>query len=120
MDNRGVGNSDTPSGLYKTSEMARDIQELLQYVGWVPELTEEDQEAAGGRNLHIVGVSMGGMIAQELVSIPCRVRMLLDCYSRPQALLIPSRILSLSLISTSAGNAPAAPVFLHFLCDSAA
>ena len=68
MDNRGVGNSDTPSGLYKTSEMARDIEELLQYVGWLPEDTDGAQEEAGERNLHIVGVSMGGMIAQELVS----------------------------------------------------
>ena len=49
VDNRGVGLSDVPSGVYKTSEMARDLQELLDYVGW----TEES-------SLHVVGVSMGG------------------------------------------------------------
>lgn len=45
-----------PRGLYKTSEMARDVLELLDHVGW----TEP-------RSLHIDGVSMGGMISQELV-----------------------------------------------------
>lgn len=45
-----------PRGLYKTSEMARDVYELLNHVGW----TEP-------RSLYIDGVSMGGMIAQELV-----------------------------------------------------
>jgi pimeloyl-ACP methyl ester carboxylesterase len=56
-DNRGVGNSDSPKGLYKTSEMARDVEELLDYVGWKEE-----------KSLHVIGVSMGGMVALELVS----------------------------------------------------
>ncbi|KAN0062889.1 hypothetical protein ACQY0O_004710 [Thecaphora frezii] len=54
LDNRGVGNSETPGGLYKTSEMALDVVELLEQVGW-----------AESRSVHIVGVSMGGMIALE-------------------------------------------------------
>lgn len=49
MDNRGVGNSDTPSGVYSTSEMAKDILELLEFVGWTAD-----------RSLHVVGISMGG------------------------------------------------------------
>lgn len=57
FDNRGVGWSDTPPGAYSTSEMAKDVEELLDFVGW----TEP-------RSLNLAGVSMGGMIAQELVS----------------------------------------------------
>lgn len=56
FDNRGMGESDKPLLRYSTSEMARDILEVLEHVGW----TEE-------RSLHVVAISMGGMIAQELV-----------------------------------------------------
>ena len=49
MDNRGVGNSDTPWGLYSTSEMAKEVLELLDMVGWTQQ-----------GSLHAVGVSMGG------------------------------------------------------------
>lgn len=59
FDNRGVGHSDSPKGLYKTSEMALDTVELLDFVGWE-------------RDVHVIGVSMGGMVAQELVR--CRLR----------------------------------------------
>lgn len=55
FDNRGVGNSDSPKGPYSTLEMAHDIITLLDYVGW-----------HNGRELHIVGVSLGGMIAQGM------------------------------------------------------
>ncbi|KAK5002205.1 hypothetical protein LTR60_007172 [Cryomyces antarcticus] len=57
---------------YSTSEMAKDTVELLDHLGWTC-----------SRQLHVIGISMGGMISQEL------------------ALLIPSRIASLSLISTA-------------------
>lgn len=57
FDNRGIGESDKPLRRYSTSEMARDTVELVDHLGW----TEP-------RQLHVVGVSMGGMIAQELVS----------------------------------------------------
>lgn len=55
-DNRGMGESGKPLLRYTTSEMAKDLVELLDHVGW----TED-------RSVHVVGVSMGGMIAQELV-----------------------------------------------------
>ncbi|CUS06975.1 unnamed protein product, partial [Tuber aestivum] len=73
FDSRGVGNSDKPYARYSTSEMAKDVIDLLQHVGW----TDPNQ-------LHVIGVSMGGMIAQEL------------------AFLIPDRIASLCLQSTAA------------------
>ena len=57
MDNRGIGESDKPFFRYTTSEMAKDVVEVMDHVGWT-----------GKRECHIVGISMGGMIAQELVS----------------------------------------------------
>ena len=56
FDNRGMGESDKPLARYSTSEMAKDTLELIDFIGWT-----------SLRQLHIVGVSMGGMIAQELV-----------------------------------------------------
>eukprot|EP00762_Andalucia_godoyi_P000509 ANDGO_05329.mRNA.1 hydrolase len=54
FDNRGCGFSSYPKKGYKTSEMARDTLQLLTHVGWLPQ------------EVHIVGFSLGGMIAQEL------------------------------------------------------
>ncbi|KAF2107484.1 alpha/beta hydrolase-like protein [Lophiotrema nucula] len=74
FDNRGIGESDKPLFRYSTSEMAKDTLELIDHIGWT-----------GKRELHIIGISMGGMIAQEL------------------AMLIPDRICTLSLLSTASG-----------------
>ena len=57
-DNRGIGDSDKPKSRYSTSEMARDIIEVVDHIGWT-----------GKRELHVIGISMGGMIAQEIVSL---------------------------------------------------
>ena len=53
-----MGESDKPLLRYSTSEMARDTIDLLDSIGWM-----------GKRQLHVVGVSMGSMIAQELVKL---------------------------------------------------
>lgn len=58
FDNRGMGMSDKPFMRYTTTEMAKDIVELLDHVGWTQD-----------RSVHVVGVSLGGMISQELVSL---------------------------------------------------
>ena len=88
MDNRGMGHSDKPAMRYSTSEMARDALEVLAHVGWITEAEAKGLStpagATQGRVLHIVGLSMGGMIAQEL------------------AWLVPDRISSLSLCCTAA------------------
>ncbi|KAL8840134.1 MAG: hypothetical protein Q9170_001482 [Blastenia crenularia] len=47
--------SDKPLGRYSTSEMARDTLEVVDCLEWTLP-----------RQLHVVGVSLGGMIAQEL------------------------------------------------------
>ena len=57
FDNRGIGESDKPFFRYSTSEMAKDTVEVLDHLGWSKK-----------RQLHVVGISMGGMIAQEVVS----------------------------------------------------
>ncbi|KAL2268426.1 hypothetical protein VTJ83DRAFT_3272 [Remersonia thermophila] len=87
FDNRGMGQSDKPLMRYSTSEMARDVAELLAHpdVGWLPGFPlPSDPPSSVPRSLHVVGISMGGMIAQEL------------------ACLVPAAIASLGLICTAA------------------
>ncbi|KIM42775.1 hypothetical protein M413DRAFT_70069 [Hebeloma cylindrosporum] len=73
FDNRGVGNSGYPKGPYTTSGMAEDIICLLDTLGWT-----------GERELNIVGISLGGMIAQELAyRIPKRIASLVLAVTTP-------------------------------------
>ncbi|KAI0646898.1 alpha/beta-hydrolase [Trametes meyenii] len=75
FDNRGVGNSSGPRGPYTTSGMADDVITLLDFVGW-----------KDPRQVHVVGVSLGGMIAQQLAS------------------KVPERVASLTLVVTKPGG----------------
>lgn len=52
VDNRGSGRSDLPAGSFSVADMAGDIVAVL--------------DRAGIRRAHVAGVSLGGMVAQEL------------------------------------------------------
>ena len=77
LDNRGTGDSDTPEGPYTVEEMAGDVEAVL---------TDAGVDAA-----HVVGASLGGMIAQEYALSYDRAR-------------------SLALLCTTPGGEDAVPI----------
>jgi pimeloyl-ACP methyl ester carboxylesterase len=70
FDNRGIGESDKPAGPYTAREMAEDALQVL--------------DEAGLERAHVVGSSLGGMIAQEVAAAaPDRVDKLVLCSTTP-------------------------------------
>jgi 3-oxoadipate enol-lactonase len=67
FDNRGFGASDVPPGPYSITELAEDARAVL--------------DAAAFERTHVVGASLGGMVAQELaLAHPERIdRLVLAC-----------------------------------------
>jgi 3-oxoadipate enol-lactonase len=74
IDNRGVGESDRPPGPYDLNEMAEDVLAVMDEVGW--------------DSAHVMGASMGGVIAQIL------------------GVLHPDRVCSLVLACTACRHEP--------------
>jgi len=70
FDNRGIGESAKPAGPYTAGEMAADALQVL--------------DEAGAERAHVLGASLGGMIAQEVaVQAPDRVEKLVLCCTTP-------------------------------------
>ena len=78
MDNRGIGASDVPPGPYTAEQMAGDVVAVL--------------DALGADRVHLVGASLGGMIAQHV------------------ALLRPEQVDRLVLVCTMPGGELARPM----------
>ena len=78
LDNRGIGESAAPAGPYTVAEMAGDVLSVM--------------DEAGLERAHVVGTSLGGMIAQELT------------------LAAPERVERLVLVCTTPGGPNAAPM----------
>jgi pimeloyl-ACP methyl ester carboxylesterase len=77
FDNRGTGDSDRPAGLWSMDDLASDALAVM--------------DAAGLDAAHVVGASMGGMVAQHV------------------ALTAPERVRSLALLCTHPGRQPGGP-----------
>jgi pimeloyl-ACP methyl ester carboxylesterase len=84
-DQRGLGQTSVPAGPFSMADYAADAAALLDHVGW--------------DTCRVVGVSFGGMVAQEL------------------AVTWPDRIERLALVCTSPGGAGGASYPLHELED---
>lgn len=78
LDNRGIGASDVPDGPYTAEQMAGDVLAVV--------------DALGADRVQLVGVSLGGMVAQHV------------------ALQRPACVERLVLVSTTPGGAAAHPI----------
>jgi 3-oxoadipate enol-lactonase len=82
-DQRGLGRTEIPPGPYAMSDYARDAAALLDHLGWA--------------TCRVIGVSFGGMVAQEF------------------AVTWPRRVERLALLCTSPGGIGGASYPLHEL-----
>ena len=78
VDNRGIGGSDVPEGPYDARQMAGDVVAVLDDLGIAA--------------AHVIGTSLGGMIAQQL------------------AITAPDRVERLVLLAATPGGEDAAPM----------
>jgi pimeloyl-ACP methyl ester carboxylesterase len=70
VDNRGTGRSDRPAGSFAVADMVGDVVAVL--------------DAAGIGRAHVLGASLGGMVAQELaITRPERVAQLVLACTTP-------------------------------------
>ena len=101
VDNRGFGRSDRSAGSFGVADMAGDIIAVLDH--------------AGIRKAHVMGASLGGLVAQELaITRPERVDgLVLACTAPGWPLAYPMPMASMRLIAATAwrtAEAGAAPL----------
>jgi len=84
-DQRGLGKTSVPNGPYTMADYAQDAAELLDHVGW--------------QTTNVIGLSFGGMVAQEF------------------AVTYPERVDRLVLMCTSAGGSAGSSYPLHKLAQ---
>ncbi len=84
-DQRGLGKTSVPNGPYTMADYAHDAAALLDHVGW--------------QTTNIIGLSFGGMVAQEFV------------------VTFPDRVNRLVLMCTSAGGSAGSSYPLHNLAQ---
>jgi pimeloyl-ACP methyl ester carboxylesterase len=94
FDNRGIGESDKPAGPYTAREMAADALQVLD---------EAEVDRA-----HVLGASLGGMVAQEVVvQAPSRVDRLVLCCTTPGGdAQVPMPAVTVALFQEAATLAP--------------
>lgn len=94
FDNRGIGDSDKPAGPYTARLMADDARQVL--------------DEAGVERAHVLGASLGGMIAQELAAgTPERVdRLVLCCTTPGGAQTVPMPDVTVALFAEAPTLAP--------------
>ncbi len=101
VDNRGTGHSDRPTGSFTVADMTSDVVAVL--------------DAVGVRRAHVLGVSLGGMVAQELaITHPERVDgLVLACTTPGWPLGYPMPAASMRLIAATRGMRPEAAMRRH-------
>ena len=101
VDNRGTGRSDRPAGSFAVADMAGDVVAVL--------------DAAGVGRAHVLGASLGGMVAQELaITHPERVdRLVLACTTPGWPFGYPMPAASVRLIAATHGMPPEAALRRH-------
>jgi 3-oxoadipate enol-lactonase len=101
MDNRGSGRSDRSDRLFAVPDLARDAVAVL--------------DAVGVRRTHVLGASLGGMVAQEVaIGFPDRVdRLVLACTTPGWPSGFPMPTTSLRLMARTRSLPPEVAVRRH-------
>jgi 3-oxoadipate enol-lactonase len=101
VDNRGSGRSDRPTSAFAVADMVGDVVAVL--------------DAAGIHRAHVLGASLGGMVAQELaITHPERVAgLVLACTTPGWPFAYPMPAATVRLIATTADGTGEAAVRRH-------